>query len=154
MYTNENLHAITNAGNNGGNFYFYYNAGNDTVTTSGYFNDVRLSIGDVIMCYNGSAINSYKVTAKVGNAKTVTLIATDTKAVWGSVTGTLSSQTDLNTALGGKLSTSHATDSSAHSTLFAGKFDKPTAPTTEGTYTLKATVAEGGAVTYAWVADE
>lgn len=135
MYTGENLHAITNAGNNGGNFYFYFNAGNDTVTDAGYFNDVRLSIGDVIMCYNGSAINSYKVTAKVGNAKTVTLIATDTKAVWGSITGTLSSQTDLNTALG-------------------GKFDKPTAPTTEGTYTLKATVAEGGAVTYAWVADE
>lgn len=135
MYKRENLHAITNAGTNGGNFYFYYNAGADEVTTSGYFNDVRLTIGDVIMCYNGSAINSYKVTASSANAKSVTLIATDTKAVWGSVTGTLSSQTDLNTALG-------------------GKFDKPTAPTTEGTYTLKATVAEGGAVTYAWVADE
>lgn len=135
MYINENLHAITNAGNNGGNFYFYFNAGNDDVTASGYFKDVRLSIGDVIMCYNGSAINSYKVTANVANAKSVTIIATDTKAVWGSVTGTLSSQTDLSTALG-------------------GKFDKPTAPTTEGTYTLKATVAEGGAVTYSWVADE
>jgi len=135
MYTRENLHSITNAGNNGGNFYFYYNAGADTVTTSGYFDDVRLALGDVIMCYNGSAINSYKVTAKVGNAKTVSIIATDTKAVWGSVTGTMSSQTDLNTAL-------------------AGKFDKPTAPTTEGTYTLKATVDSEGAVTYAWVADE
>lgn len=134
MYTNENLHAITNAGNNGGNFYFYYNAGNDTVTTSGYFNDVRLTIGDVIMCYNGSAINSYKVTSASANAKTVTLIATDTKAVWGSVTGTLSSQTDLNTALG-------------------GKFDKPTAPTEDGTYTLKATKS-GTTITYAWVADE
>lgn len=135
MYKKENLHAITNAGTNGGNFYFYFNAGADTVTASGYFNDVRLTIGDVIMCYNGSAINSYKVTSSSANAKSVTLIATDTKAVWGSVTGTLSSQTDLNTALG-------------------GKFDKPTAPTAEGTYTLKATVAEGGAVTYSWVADE
>lgn len=135
MFNNENLHALTNAGNNGGNFYFYFNAGADTVTTAGYFKDVRLAVGDVILCYNGSAVNSYKVTAKVGNDKTVTLIATDTKAVWGSVTGTLSSQSDLNTALG-------------------GKFDKPTAPTVEGTYTLKATVAEGGAVTYTWVADE
>ena len=110
MYKRENLHAITNAGTNGGNFYFYYNAGADTVTTSGYFNDVRLSVGDVVMCYNGSSINSYKVTANTANAKTVTLIATDTKAVWGSVTGTMSNQTDLNTALN-------------------GKFDKPTAPT-------------------------
>lgn len=135
MYKRENLHAITNAGTNGGNFYFYFNAGADDVTASGYFNDVRLTIGDVIMCYNGSAINSYKVTSSSSNAKSVTLIATDTKAAWGSVTGTLSSQTDLNTALG-------------------GKFDKPTAPTAEGTYTLKATVAEGGAVTYSWVADE
>lgn len=135
MYKRENLHAITNAGTNGGNFYFYFNAGADTVTASGYFNDVRLTIGDVIMCYNGSSIKSYKVTSSSANAKSVTLIATDTKAVWGSVTGTLSSQTDLNTALG-------------------GKFDKPTAPTAEGTYTLKATVAEGGAVTYSWVADE
>lgn len=135
MFKRENLHAITNAGTNGGNFYFYFNAGADTVTASGYFNDVRLTIGDVIMCYNGSSIKSYKVTSSSANAKSVTLIATDTKAVWGSVTGTLSSQTDLNTALG-------------------GKFDKPTAPTAEGTYTLKATVAEGGAVTYSWVADE
>lgn len=131
-YKGENLQPITNVGNC--NFYFYYNVSGDTVTTSGYFNDVRLSIGDLILSYNGSSVLSYKVTAKVGNAKTVTLIATDTKAVWGSVTGTLSSQTDLNTELG-------------------KKFDKPTAPTAEGTYSLKATVAEGGAVTYAWVSD-
>lgn len=135
MYNKNNLHAITNSGNNGGNFYFYFDANNDTVTTSGYFDDVRITIGDLILCYNGSSVNSYKITAKVGNAKTATAIATDTKALWGSITGTLSTQTDLKTALD-------------------GKFDKPTAPTTEGTYTLKATVAEGGAVTYSWVADE
>ena len=135
MFNNENLHALTNAGNNGGNFYFYFNSGADTVTTSGYFKDVRLALGDVILCYNGSALNSYKVTAKAGNDKTVTLIATDTKAVYGSITGTLSNQTDLQEALD-------------------AKFNKPTAPTTEGTYTLKATVDSEGAVTYSWVADE
>lgn len=32
-------------------------------------------------------------------------------------------------------------------------FAKPTAPTTEGTYTLKATVDSEGKVTYSWVAD-
>ena len=132
MYNSENLRSLVNNGNC--NLYFYFNSGNDTVTTSGYFNDVRLTIGDLIVSYNGSSVLSYKVTAKVGNAKTVSLIATDTKAVWGSVTGTLSNQTDLNTALG-------------------GKFDKPTAPTEDGTYTLKATASDG-AVTYAWVADE
>lgn len=135
MYNRNNLHAITNSGNNGGNFYFYFNAGNDTVTTSGYFNDVRITVGDLIVCYNGSMVSSYKVTAKVGNAKTVTAIATDTKALWGSVTGTLSNQTDLQTALN-------------------GKFDKPTAPTTEGSYTLTATVSSEGAVTYSWAAQE
>lgn len=46
--------------------------------------------------------------------------ATPTTAVWGSITGTLSSQTDLNTALGNKLDTSHAgTGGSAHANVVA-----------------------------------
>ena len=88
--------------------------GSTTVPTNG-----QLLIG------NGTGYAVANVTAGTGitvtnGVGTITIASTITpgSAVWGSITGTLSSQTDLNSALAGKANTSHT-----H--LWADITDKP-----------------------------
>ena len=124
MYKQDNLRVVTNTGNNGGNLYFYFNDDASTVTSSGFFKDVRLSVGDVVSVYDGTKITDYKVSAKSGNNKTVTAIR-DVATI----------KTDLDD-LGDQVQ------------AIEGKI--PSAPTTEGTYTLTCTVDSEGEAAYSW----
>lgn len=124
MYNRENLRAITNTGNKGGNLYFYFNEDGSDITADGFFKDVRLSIGDVIQVYNGETIAEYQVDSKSGNDKTVVVLRdVDT------IKSDLDDLGDQVQGIEAKL---------------------PTPPTEPGTYDLTVTVAEGVAPVYSW----
>lgn len=127
MYNKENLRAITNTGNNGGNLYFYFNEDGSDVTAAGFFKDVRLSIGDVVQVYNGETIAEYQIDAKTGNDKTAVILR-DVATI----------KEDLDD-LGDQVQGIEA--------------KLPTPPTEAGAYNLTCTVSESG-VTYTWVAAE
>ena len=67
-YKSENLRPITANGKK--NLYFYFNDDASTVTASGFFNDVRLNIGDVVIVYDGTNLTDYKISSASGNSKT------------------------------------------------------------------------------------
>ena len=111
----ETLHTHTAANITSGVLNIAYGGtGNVTVPANG-----QLLIG------NGSGYTVNNITAGTGitvtnGVGTITIASTITpgSAVWGSITGTLSSQTDLNSALAGKANTTHT-----H--LWADITDKP-----------------------------
>lgn len=162
MFNNENLKILTPTANAGKKLWWYYNAGNDDVTASGYFKDVSLAVGDCIQVLYGSSYALYRISSKVGNDKTATKLGTDVGAVWGGITGTITAQEDLVS-----LATYTAAEGIAITNKeIAVKADEETIITdtdgvlmlcqptpVEGTYTLKATVDSEGAVAITWVAD-
>lgn len=81
-FVRENLTVVTNAAKAGEvpALYFYHNASDDTVTTTGYFNDIRLAVGDVIMSLKGDStvLTFYRVNSVSGNAGTVLALTTVT----------------------------------------------------------------------------
>lgn len=135
MYNNENLRVITNTGNNGGNLYFYFNNDGSDITATGFFKDVRLSVGDVVVAYNGEEIAEYQVDSASGNDKTVVILR-DVSTI----------KTDLDD-LGDQVQGLEANVQVLEAKL-------PTPPTEAGTYGLTVTVAEGAAPVYAWTASE
>lgn len=74
MYNEKNLTALTNTGHASGSLYYYFNASKDDVSENHYFKDVRLSIGDVIIVYDGTQVLKYKVTGSSANNKSVELL--------------------------------------------------------------------------------
>ena len=81
-FNRENLTVIGNSAKSGQvpTLYFYHNADTDTVTASGYFNDARLNVLDVIMSLaaNATVLTFYRVDSVSDNAGTVLALTTVT----------------------------------------------------------------------------
>lgn len=123
-YNSENLRVITNTGKNGGNLYFYFNEDGSDITATGFFKDVRLSVGDVVIAYNGETIAEYQVDAASGNNKTVVVLRdVDT------IKNDLDDLGDQVQGLEAKM---------------------PNPPSAEGSYTLMCDVDSEGAAVYSW----
>lgn len=74
-YDNTELSQMAYTGANGGNsLFFYANSGGDTVTASGFFDDVAdvLNVGDIILDVDGGIF--YRVSAISDGAVTVAAV--------------------------------------------------------------------------------
>lgn len=74
-YTNTELSQMAYTGANGGNsLFFYANSAQDTVTATGFFNDVAdvLNVGDIILDVDGGIF--YRVSAISDGAVTVAAV--------------------------------------------------------------------------------
>ncbi len=81
-FNRENLTIIGNSAKAGivPTLWFYHSADNDTITATSYFNDDRLTVGDVIMSLNsGSTVLVFnRVSAVVNAGATVVPLTTVT----------------------------------------------------------------------------
>jgi len=81
-YSNERLTTITNNVKSGNvpTVYFYYNKASDTVTATGYFDDNRLAVGDIIQSLSAdyTVLTFYRVSAVDLGAATVLALTTVT----------------------------------------------------------------------------
>ncbi len=81
-FNRENLSVVTNSLKAGvvPTLYFYYNESDDSVTSSGYFNDARLAVKDVIMSLksDSTVLTFYRVDSVSENAGTVLALTTVT----------------------------------------------------------------------------
>lgn len=74
-YDNTELSQMAYTGANGGNsLFFYANSGSDTVTATGFFNDVAdvLNVGDIILDVDGGIF--YRVSAISSGVVTVAAV--------------------------------------------------------------------------------
>lgn len=147
MYNRENLRAITNTGNKGGNLYFYFNEDGSDITADGFFKDVRLSIGDVIQVYNGETIAEYQVDSKSGNDKTV-IVLRDVDTIKNDLDDLGDEVSGIQEKIPGSATSSNQLATASDVNTVAIRV--PVAPTEPGTYDLTVVVAEGVDPVYSW----
>lgn len=147
MYNNENLRVITNTGNNGGNLYFYFNNDGSDITATGFFKDVRLSVGDVVVAYNGEEIAEYQVDSASGNDKTVVILR-DVSTIKNDLDDLGDEVSGIQEKIPSGASSSNQLATASDVTAVATRV--PTPPTAEGSYTLMCDVDSEGAAVYSW----